>query len=90
MDDLRIAREGPRPLHGIPVLIKDNIDTGDGMQTSAGSLALVGRPAPTDSTVAANCAPGSRHHRQDELVRMGELPLVRIDQRMVRPRRADE
>ncbi len=34
-------RSGPRgPLHGIPVLLKDNIDTGDGMVTSAGSLAL--------------------------------------------------
>src|SRR5712692_3116098 len=30
------------PLHGIPVLLKDNIDTGDKMQTSAGSFALVG------------------------------------------------
>jgi amidase len=30
------------PLHGIPILIKDNIDTADGMMTTAGSLALVG------------------------------------------------
>src|SRR5215813_4362370 len=30
------------PMHGIPVLLKDNIDTGDKMQTSAGSFALVG------------------------------------------------
>src|SRR5204862_3070059 len=42
------------PLHGIPVLLKDNIDTGDKMQTSAGSFALVGKPAKQDSTVAAN------------------------------------
>src|SRR5947199_2156504 len=41
------------PLHGIPVLLKDNIDTGDRMQTSAGSFALVGSPAVRDSTVAA-------------------------------------
>ena len=41
------------PLHGIPVLLKDNIDTGDRMQTSAGSLALVGKPAKRDSTTAA-------------------------------------
>ena len=46
-------RSGPRgPLHGIPMLIKDNIDTGDKMQTTAGSLALIGQPAPTDATVA--------------------------------------
>ena len=46
------------PLHGIPVLLKDNIDTGDKMQTSAGSFALVGTPAPHDSTVAANLRAG--------------------------------
>lgn len=39
------------PLHGIPVLIKDNIDTGDQMQTTAGSLALVGNPAPDDAVI---------------------------------------
>ena len=43
---------GPRgPLHGIPILIKDNIDTGDKMLTTAGSLALVGGPAPRDAFV---------------------------------------
>jgi amidase len=42
------------PMHGIPVLVKDNVDTGDQMQTSAGSFALVGTPALQDSTVAAN------------------------------------
>jgi amidase len=41
------------PLHGIPVLLKDNIATADRMSTSAGSLALAGHPAPQDSTVAA-------------------------------------
>src|SRR6266480_3267487 len=46
------------PLHGIPVLLKDNIDTGDRMQTSAGSFALVGTPAVRDSTVAANLRAG--------------------------------
>src|SRR6266403_961510 len=46
------------PLHGIPVLLKDNIDTGDRMQTGAGSFALVGAPAVRDSTVAANLRAG--------------------------------
>jgi len=41
------------PLHGIPVLLKANIDTADRMQTTAGSLALAGAPATRDSTVAA-------------------------------------
>jgi len=45
--------KGPRgPLHGIPVLIKDNIDTADRMMTTAGSLALVGSKPPKDSFVA--------------------------------------
>jgi amidase len=46
------------PLQGIPVLLKDNIDTGDRMQTSAGSFALVGSPATSDSTVARNLRAG--------------------------------
>jgi amidase len=41
-------------LHGIPILLKDNIDTHDQMQTAAGSLALVGTPPLQDSTVAAH------------------------------------
>jgi amidase len=40
------------PLHGIPIVLKDNIDTADRMQTTAGSLALVGEPPAQDSTVA--------------------------------------
>src|SRR2546426_33171 len=52
-DAERRAR-GPRgPLHGIPVLLKDNIDTADRMQTTAGSFALVGTAPLQDATVAA-------------------------------------
>jgi amidase len=52
LDQERKAK-GPRgPLHGIPVLIKDNIDTADRMMTTAGSLALVGSKPPRDSFVA--------------------------------------
>jgi amidase len=40
-------------LWGIPILLKANIDTGDRMPTTAGSLALLGAPAPRDATVAA-------------------------------------
>ncbi|HLT75114.1 MAG TPA: amidase family protein, partial [Ohtaekwangia sp.] len=39
------------PLHGIPVLIKDNIDTGDKMMTTAGSLALEGHVAEKDAHI---------------------------------------
>lgn len=42
-----------QPLYGIPVLLKDNIDTGDRMLTTAGSLALIGAPASQDATLVA-------------------------------------
>ncbi|MFN2419239.1 MAG: amidase family protein, partial [Candidatus Limnocylindria bacterium] len=42
------------PLHGIPVLLKDNIATDDAMQTTAGSLALVGTRVPADAPLVAN------------------------------------
>ena len=41
------------PLHGMPILLKDNIDTGDRMSTSAGSLALAENRARRDAGVAA-------------------------------------
>jgi amidase len=46
------------PMHGIPVLLKGNVDTGDKMQTTAGSFALLGKPALIDSTVAENLRNG--------------------------------
>ena len=51
MDIERMVGKVRGPLHGIPVLIKDNIDTGDQMQTTAGSLAMVGSPAPDDAAI---------------------------------------
>jgi amidase len=51
--DAERKAKGPRgPLHGIPILIKDNIDTADRMMTTAGSLALLGSIAARDSVVA--------------------------------------
>ncbi|HVZ77207.1 MAG TPA: amidase [Gemmatimonadaceae bacterium] len=53
LDDERRAK-GPRgPLHGVPVLVKDNLATADRMQTTAGSLALVGSKVPRDAFVVA-------------------------------------
>jgi len=54
LDAERRAGTTRGPLHGIPVVLKDNIDTGDKMQTAAGSLGLVGTPAARDATMAAN------------------------------------
>jgi amidase len=51
MDAERKAGKERGPLHGIPVLIKDNIDTGDKMMTTAGSLALEGHKAASDAFV---------------------------------------
>ena len=52
LDEERHAR-GPRgPLHGIPILLKDSIATADQMQTTAGSLALLGSRPPRDAFVA--------------------------------------
>jgi amidase len=50
--DKERKEKGPRgPLHGIPVLIKDNIATADRMMTTAGSLALVGSKPPADAFI---------------------------------------
>src|SRR6476659_7735428 len=51
--DAERKSRGPRgPLHGIPVAIKDNIDTHDRMTTTAGSLALKGSIPPQDAYIA--------------------------------------
>lgn len=50
--DLELKLSGPRSLlHGIPVALKDNIDTADGMRTTAGSLALGDLYAPEDAAI---------------------------------------
>lgn len=52
LDRERKERRARGPLHGIPILLKDNIDTADRMMTTAGSLALVGARPAQDATVA--------------------------------------
>jgi amidase len=51
MDKERKSGKVRGPLHGIPVLIKDNINTGDKMMTTAGALALVGNKAANDAFI---------------------------------------
>ncbi len=51
LDAERKAGKLRGPLHGIPVLIKDNIDTGDQQQTTAGALALAGHHAAQDAFI---------------------------------------
>jgi amidase len=53
LDAERRAKGARGPLHGIPVLLKDNVDTADRMTTTAGSLALEGSIPAQDATVAA-------------------------------------
>src|SRR5437867_902091 len=81
--------KGPRgPLHGIPVLLKDNLDTADRMTTTAGSLALEGSVAAQDSTVAKRLREAwSDHPWKGQSQRMGEYPVTWIFQRMERPGR---
>src|SRR2546425_94476 len=54
IDQMRQSGTVLGPMMGIPILLKDNVDTHDQMQTTAGSFALFGTPALQDSTVAAN------------------------------------
>lgn len=53
LDEERREKGSRGNLHGIPILLKDNIDTGDRMHTSAGSIALANSFAATDSFAAA-------------------------------------
>jgi amidase len=53
LDGERNAGRVRGPLHGIPILVKDNIATDDAMETTAGSLALVGSRVPGDAPLAA-------------------------------------
>ena len=78
-------------MHGIPVLIKDNIDTADRMMTTAGSLALVGSKPRQDSFVAQKLRARRRGDSgQDQSQRVGKHSLQPLHQRMERPRRPDQ
>ena len=77
------------PMHGIPVLIKDNIGTADRMQTTAGSLALLdARPSPGCAHRRADARGRLRHPGEDQPERVGQLPVDQVDQRLERAGRA--
>lgn len=90
LDDER-AGTGPRsPLHGIPILVKDNIDSADEMETTAGSLALVGVPVERDAFLIERLREAGRRGfaGQDQSQRVGQLSLDPFLQRLERPRRS--
>ena len=89
LDAERRAGKSRGPLHGIPVLLKDNIATADRMQTTAGSLALVGvTPPERRAHRQASARSGRRDPRQGEPVGVGELPFDPLLERLERARRA--
>ena len=89
--DQERRQKGPRgPMHGIPILLKDNIDTADKMMTTAGSLALEGSIAPQDAFLVQQLRVGRRGDPgQGQSQRMGQLPLEPLHQRLEQPRRLD-
>ena len=81
--DLERAEGAVRgPLHGIPVLVKDNVGTADRMPTTAGALALEGVIAPEDAHIIARLREaGAGHPRQDEPQRVGPTSARRTRRR---------
>ena len=89
MDRERKAGKLRGPLHGIPVLLKDNIATADRMHTTAGSLALMGAIVRARRVPRRTPARGRRGAAgQDEPQRVGELPLHALVERLERAWRA--
>ena len=89
LDDERRAGHVRGPLHGIPILVKDNVATADRMQTTAGSLALLGSKVPRDAGVAKDLRRGRRRDPgQGQPLRVGQLPLVPGLERVDRQGRA--
>ena len=78
------------PLHGVPILLKDNIDATP-MVNSAGSLALANHRPKTDAFLVGKLRDGRRgDSRQDQSQRVGELPFRAFGFRLERARRTNE
>ena len=52
LDEERKSKGARGPLHGVPVMVKDNLDTADAMKTTAGSLAMLDAPTPARDSFA--------------------------------------
>ena len=79
------------PMHGIPVLIKDNIDTGDKMMTTAGALALVGNKAAKDAFIITQLRnAGAVLLGKTNLSEWANFRSTRSCKRMDQPRRANK
>ena len=91
LDRERKEKGARGPLHGIPILIKDNIDTADRMMTTAGSLALVGSRSRTGFFRCQEVARSRRRDPgQDKPERVGKLSLEPFEQRLERAWWSDE
>ena len=89
LDAERKAGHVRGPLHGVPILIKDNIETLDPVATTAGSLALKDNVTRRDAGGRRPAAGGGGGDPgQDQSQRMGQYPLQPVDERLERDRRA--
>ena len=79
------------PLHGIPVLVKDNIDTADKMMTTAGSLALDGHKATKDAFIIKRLERIRRSFvGKNKSQRMGQLQVQPFIKRVEQSRRTNK
>ena len=91
LDAERRAGRVRGPLHGIPVLIKDNIDTADAMMTTAGSLALEGSIAARDAFLVTRLREaGAVILGKTNLSEWANFRSSQFDERLERTRRAGE
>ncbi len=88
LDNERKTHGSRGPLHGVPILIKDNIETSDHMMSTAGSLALEGWYASQDAPLVERLrAAGAVILGKTNLERVGEFSLHSFVERLERPRR---
>ena len=72
LDNERRAGHVRGPLHGIPLLVKDNIATLDNMQTTAGSLALYGSQVPADAPLIQDSVPPAQSFLANRTLASGQ------------------